>query len=139
FSTYNYRALLKLTLSQREHLLDEFVQIDRAAGGFFRFEHRADALDHFGGPLRGMDDLVEVLPNLIKIRWYSICPAQTRIGTCRYGGQWLIDLVNDRSGHGTNATCLCCSCKLLLGHAERILRLHFFRNVKIHPERVRPD
>ena len=96
-------------------------------------------MDHIGRPLPGMDDLVETLPNPIEIRRRSIYPAQTRIGICRNRSQWLIDLVDDRSGHGTNAACLCCSCELLLSDAERILRLHFFRNVKIHPECLRPD
>src|SRR5262249_61831933 len=109
FSTYNYRAPLKLILCQREHLIDELVQIDRAAGGFFRFEHRADAVDHIGGPLPGMGGLVKALPNPIKIKRRSICPSQSRIGICCYGGQWLIDLVDDRSGLWTHAAFACFS------------------------------
>src|SRR5262249_61904786 len=102
FSTYNYRAPLKLILCQREHLIDELVQIDRAAGGFFRFEHRADAVDHIGGPLPGMDDLVKALPNPIKIKRRSVCPSQSRLGIFLYGGYMLVVVVGCQGGRWTN-------------------------------------
>ena len=88
----------QLVMQQGDHLVDDFIDVERhfLIGGLV--DQRADALDHFARPVAVLDDGLHRAARLFQVRRVAVEPALAGRGVGDNGGQRLVHLMGDRGG-----------------------------------------
>ena len=87
---------MQLAAGQRDDFADRIVDVQLVLAWCRLRDERANSADDIAGSSPLLDDPIKGLPNLLRIRWLDIEPAQSGLCVGDHRRDRLIDLMGDR-------------------------------------------
>ena len=98
FHSQRHPVAGQFVMQQADHLVDDFIDVERRLLIGSLVDQRADALDHFARPVAVLDDGLHRAARFLQVGRVAVEPAQAGCGVGDDGGQRLVHLMGDRGG-----------------------------------------